>query len=236
MTSTLRMFGMVALVAAVGLPSCSPKAAPPPYRTFETAEEAVKALGEAVARGDVAEFRRIFGPDADDLINSADPVTARRNREVFGAAYRERWTLQQDGPDSRTLVVGNEEWPFPIPLVRDTNGWHFDTAAGKEEVLARRIGRNELAAIRACRRYVAAQRTRAQKVDSTLAYHGYYFRVLSGEDALLAWPVEYDNSGVMTFVVDRAGVVHQKDFGPDTAAAVRTVVAYNPDSSWTVVQ
>jgi hypothetical protein len=77
---------------------------------------------------------------------------------VFAVAFKEQWHLEDATPSGKTLVIGNEEWPFPVPLVKGTDGWRFDTAAGKEEVLARRIGRNELTVIGLCRRYVAAQR------------------------------------------------------------------------------
>lgn len=312
MRLTMRSAAIVALAlsAAAAPPSCSREPAPPTYRTFTTPEDGVNALAEAVRKGSLDEVRAIFGPDANDLIDSSDAATARQNREVFAAAYRERWRLEQDSPTARTLVIGNEEWPFPIPLVRDAAGWHFDTAAGKEEVLARRIGRNELAAIRICRTYVAAQRLYAQKghdgqpaglfaktfrsdpgrqnglywpagpgqkrspLGDLVAYaaqegtaldrdraqpepfHGYYFRILtaqgpdapggtkdyvvggrmSGGFALLAWPAQYDGSGVMTFIVNQDGVVRQKDMGPDTGTAAPAIRLFNPDASWAPVQ
>ena len=99
----------------------------------------------------------IFGPDAKDLVDMSDPTAARRRRQVFKVALAEGWRLEDGGADRRTLVIGNEAWPFPVPLVKGADGWRFDTAAGKEEVLARRIGRNELAAILICRTYVRAQ-------------------------------------------------------------------------------
>ena len=181
---------VVALTTAVVLASCARAPAPPPYRTFSTPEDGVKALAEAVRNGKLDEIRAIFGPDADSLIDPADPVTARQNREVFAAAYRERWQLTTDREGARTLVVGNEQWPFPIPLVRDANGWHFDTKAGKEEVIARRIGRNELAAIRICRTYVAAQRLYAQKGHDDLpaGLFAQTFRSDPGRQNGLYWP------------------------------------------------
>ena len=85
------------------------------------------------------------------------------NRRVFAVAFREQWHLEDVTPTQKTLVIGNEEWPFPVPLVKGADGWRFDTAAGKEEVLARRIGRNELQAIATSRAYVTAQRRYAQE-------------------------------------------------------------------------
>jgi hypothetical protein len=129
-----------------------------PYRTFRTPEEAVKAL-IAAAKGDgMDELLSMFGPEASDLVASSDPATTRRNREVFRVAAAERWSFEDKSSDTKVLIIGNEAWPFPVPLVKAPEGWRFDTTAGREEVLARRIGRNELAAIRICRTYVAAQR------------------------------------------------------------------------------
>jgi Protein of unknown function (DUF2950) len=134
----------------------------PAYRTFDTPEQAVQALIEAAKSSRVDDLVAIFGPDSRDLVASADAVAAKRGRDIFVAAVHERWSLADEPPGSKTLVIGNEEWPFPIPIVRDAARWRFDTAAGKEEVLARRIGRNELAAIRICHTYVGAQRLYAE--------------------------------------------------------------------------
>jgi hypothetical protein len=122
----------------------------------------VRALTDAVKAGNMDELRAIFGPDVQELVDTSDPATARRRREVFTAAVREKWHLVDQGT-GKTLVIGNEEWPFPVPLAKDASGWRFDTAAGKEEVLARRIGRNELTVIRICHTYVAAQRLYAKR-------------------------------------------------------------------------
>ena len=296
--------------ATVLLPSCSRAPEPPRGRSFATPEEAVKALAAAVKASSVDDVLALFGPDANDLVASADPVTARQNREVFAVAAAERWELVDAGPRSKTLVVGNESWPFPIPLVQDANGWRFDTAAGREEVIARRIGRNELAAIQFCRTYVAAQRlyagsshddqpaglfaktfrsdperhnglywpARAGQKRSPLGdlvahaelqgrtaganspepspFHGYYFRILtaqgadapggakdyvvsgalSGGFALVAWPAQYDGTGVMTFLVNQDGTVSEKDLGAETGVVAPAMTRYNPDPSWKAVQ
>ena len=104
----------------------------------------------------------IFGPEGKEVVDTSDPSTSRRNREVFAVAMAEGWRLTDQGANEKTLIVGNEAWPFPIPLVKGANGWRFDTAAGKEEVIARRIGRNELAVILICHTYVTAQHLYAQ--------------------------------------------------------------------------
>ena len=130
----------------------------PPQRVFATPEEAVRALTDAAKAGDTSAILAIFGPEANDIVTSLDPVDARRNREVFVAAVAEQWTLADQDDGSKELSIGYEQWPFPVPLVKSDKGWAFDTAAGKEEVLVRQIGRNELATIQVCRTYVMAQR------------------------------------------------------------------------------
>lgn len=132
------------------------------YQTFDTAENAVQALAVAVKAGNIDGILTIFGPDAIGLIDTTDRDTARRNLEVFTVAMGEGWRLVDHGPTQKSLIVGNEHWPFPVPLVKGADGWRFDTAAGKEEVLSRRIGGNELAAIRSAQSYVGAQRRYAQ--------------------------------------------------------------------------
>ena len=127
-------------------------------RTFPTPDAAVKALIDAAKKASLDELLAIFGPDGRELASTADPATARINLKVFTVAAKERIRLEDQGPNKKILVIGGEDWPFPVPLVKAANGWHFDTAAGKEEVLARRIGRNELAVIDTCRAYVSAQK------------------------------------------------------------------------------
>jgi hypothetical protein len=225
-------------------------------------------------------------------------------------AFREQWHLEDATPTQKTLVVGNENWPFPVPIVKAADGWRFDAAAGKEELLARRIGRNELDAIATVRAYVTAQRryaeqghdgkpaglyatkfqsdpgkqnglywptTRGQKrsplgdvvaqaaeegrplgADRTkpTPFHGYYFKILTGQGAaaaggaksylvkgemsrgyaLVAWPAQYDATGVMAFIVNQDGAVREKDLGPDTDAVARKITAYNPDATWKPVK
>ena len=279
-------------------------------RTFAAPEDAVKALADAVKAGNVDGVLAIFGPEGRELAASSDPATARQNRQVFAVAFREQWHLEDVTATRKTLVVGNEDWPFPVPLVKGAAGWRFDTAAGKEEVVARRIGRNELQAIATSRAYVTAQQRYAQQghdgkpagVHATkfrsdpgtenglywpttrgqkrsplgdlvaqaaeegrpvgtdrpqpTGFHGYYFKILTGQGAaakggarsylvkgelsggfaLVAWPAQYDATGVMTFIVNQDGTVRQRDLGPQTDAAARKMTAYNPDANWKPVQ
>ena len=301
----------VTLIALTGvmlmtLVSCSRTAPAASARVFATPEDAVRALVEAVKAGTAEGVVALFGSDAQELADSSDPATARRNHDVFTVAAAEKWQLIDQGSDRKVLVIGHEEWPFPVPLAKDASGWRFDTAAGKEEVLDRRIGRNELAVIRVCRTYVAAQRLYSERghdgqppglyartfwsdpgrenglywpsgpgqkrsplgdlVAHAAAegrplgndrpqpapFHGYYFKILtaqgpaaaggakdyvldgrmSGGFALVAWPAQYDATGVMTFVVNQDGMVRDKDLGPDTDGAARAMTLYNPDGSW----
>ena len=127
-------------------------------RSFATPEDAVRALIAAVSSEKVDDILQIFGPEGKALIDASDPASARRGREVFAAAAAERWSLTDTESGGKTLVLGNEDWPFSVPLIREAKGWRFDTAAGAEEIVTRRIGRNELSVINACETYVAAQR------------------------------------------------------------------------------
>ena len=297
--------GCLLLAAAL---TCA-AAAPATQRTFASPDEAVRALTDAVKAGNLDEVIAIFGPEGRDLAESSDPAAGRGNREVFVAAIAEGWHLVDAGATRKTLVIGDEDWPFPVPLVKAGTRWRFDTAAGKEEVLARRIGRNELAAIATCRTYVAAQRRYARDAhdgkpaglyatalnsDSgrqnglywpvergqkrsplgdlvaqagsdytsggsrrpSSPFQGYYFKILTAQGAhapggaksyvvdgelaagfaLVAWPSEYDVTGVMTFVVGQDGIVRQKDLGPQTSARASAMTRYDPDASWHAVR
>jgi hypothetical protein len=170
--------------------ACRSTAPESPYRTFATPEAAVQALIEAVKAEKLDEVMAIFGPESQELVAGSEPATGRNNRQVFTVAVAEGWQLVDDGPDSKTLVIGNESWPFPVPLVRDAAGWRFDTAAGKEEVIARRIGRNELAAIRIVRTYVAAQRQYAEQGHdgNPKGIFAQAFRSDPGKQNGLYWP------------------------------------------------
>jgi hypothetical protein len=280
------------------------------HRTFASPDEAVSALFDSVKTGSLDALLAIFGPEGRALVDSSDPATARMNRRVFAVAAREQWHLEDAAPGHKTLVIGNENWPFPVPIVKAADGWRFDTAAGKEEVLARRIGRNELAVIATCRAYVTAQRRYAQQghdgkpagvhavkfqsdpgkenglywpvargqkrsplgdlvaqaaEDGRPAvgnrppptpFHGYYFKILTGQGraasggarsyvvkgdmtggfALVAWPTQYDATGIMTFIVNQDGTVFERDLGPQTEAVARKMTVYDPDLSWLPVR
>jgi hypothetical protein len=161
-------------------------------KTFATPEKAVDELIAANRDNSMRELLAILGPDGAKLISSGDPVADKRGRELFLAAYDEAHKLELDGQDKAILVVGKEEWPLPIPLVRRQAGWRFDTKAGVEEILDRRIGRNELSVIEVCRAYVAAQREyAAQRLGpGGLPDYAQHFMSTGGQHNGLYWPVK----------------------------------------------
>jgi len=170
MTGNRRMIAMKTLLlrfAASTLTACAFATASiaqaPAQRTFPAPEDAVKALVDTVKVGNLDGLLAIFGSGGQELIDSSDAATARQNQKVFTVAVAERWRLEDSGTDRKTLIIGNEDWPFPVPIVKDGSAWRFDTVAGKEEILARRIGRNELAAIDTARAYVTAQKRYAEQ-------------------------------------------------------------------------
>jgi hypothetical protein len=132
-------------------------------RTFQSPQEAVDVMIDAVSNDDTKALLAIFGSEGKKVISSGDKVADKAGRERFVQSYTAMHTLVKETDEKITLVVGTEEWPFPIPLVKAGDTWRFDTAAGREELLNRRIGRNELNAIQACLAYVDAQREYALK-------------------------------------------------------------------------
>jgi hypothetical protein len=268
---------------------------------FNSADDAVAALVAAAKAGDAAALTRVLGPDSREIVSSGDPVADASARKRVVEAYDAKHQVVMEGTDKAALVIGNEDWPFPIPLVRADGRWQFDTAAGREEILYRRIGRNELRTIQTALAYVDAQQEYAEKgvggngvyaqrivsrpgrkdglyweaqageeesplgefaADAAaegyrpgqqrIPYHGYYYKILTrqgpsapggaldyvvrgnmiGGFALVAYPAEYQNSGVMTFLVSHQGKVYEKDLGPDTARIAGGMTAFNPDSTW----
>jgi hypothetical protein len=132
-------------------------------KAFGSPEEAAAALVGALEKRDKAELSAIFGPGSESVISSGDEVSDRGVRDRFLASYAEKHSLDRRGDDTVILQVGNDEWPFPIPIARKGSAWRFDTKAGKEELLNRRIGANELRTIEVLHAYVAAQREYAAK-------------------------------------------------------------------------
>jgi hypothetical protein len=280
-------------------------------QTFASPDAAVSALVIAAKTHDTNELHMIFGPTGHDLV-SPDVVQATAEYKIFVQRLTEKQQLLTNSTTSLTLAIGVDDWPFPIPLVAQDGQWFFDTAAGRREILARRIGMDETGVINVCNAYVDAQREyagqdrmgdgvlayaqflhstpgthdglfwptnsgaelsplgplvaqarvdgyhRAAKMlnDTQAPYHGYYFKILTRQGrhapggkydyiingrmiagfAMVAWPAEWGNTGVMTFIVNQQGKVYEKNLGPRTAKLARGMTVYDPDDSWTPVQ
>ena len=272
-------------------------------QAFKTPDDAATALAAAAKANDMKALVTVLGSDGEDIVSSGDEVADAETRQKFVAAYDAKHQITMEGDDKAIVVIGQEDFPLPIPLLRKDGMWRFDTAAGREEILFRRIGKNELDAVQACLAYVDAQNEYAEKdrigassnsyaqriisqpgkqdglywpsskgeEESPLGefiaqatrqgyragagrtpYRGYYFKILTkqgpsaeggkidyvfqgrmiGGFALVAYPAEYRNSGVMTFIVNHAGIVFQKDLGPGTAKLAERMTSFNPDKTW----
>jgi len=278
---------------------------------FATAAEAAKALIAAAKAQDKAALVRILGSDAEEIVNSGDDVADRRGMEEFAQAAEKATSLLEDTPGRVVVVVGAQSWPLPIPLVKRGDAWTFDAAAGKDEILTRRVGENELTTIEVMRAFVAAQKqyaevdregdgikkyarrikSRAGKRDGLYwetkpgeeasplgelvaeaesegyrpgyrlsrrnqPYYGYYFKLMTRQGAaapggsydyvvnghmiagfaMVAYPAQWGNSGIMTFIVNQQGIVYQKNLGVRTAEVAANMVEYNLDPSWEAVK
>jgi Protein of unknown function (DUF2950) len=159
-------------------------------QSFKTPNEAADALASAVKTDSLKAILTVLGPDGVDIASSGDAVADAGIRKRFVAAYDVKHRLTMDGDGKAILVIGEEDFPFPIPLVRRGVLWQFDTAAGRREVLYRRIGRNELAAIQACLAYVDAQNEYAEKDRTGTGAGTYAQRIASqpGKKDGLYWP------------------------------------------------
>jgi len=287
--------GAGAIVALALLASASQA-----QQAYPSPEDAAASLAAAVRTGTLNAVLKVLGRGADDIVESGDDVADAETRQRFLSAYDAGHSIKAEGNKKATLVLGADDFPFPIPLVNNKSGWEFDPAAGRLEILYRRIGRNELDAIQTCLAFVDAQNEYAEK-DRTGAgagvyaqrivsspgkkdglfwrddpdpsplgelaaqasaegykagaqapYHGYYFRILKGQGAdapggtfyyvvkgrmiggfaLIAYPAEYGNSGVMTFMVNHAGIVYQKDLGERTEIIAKRITLFDPDQTW----
>jgi hypothetical protein len=268
---------------------------------FGTPEDAVESLLTALKTSDEGILTALFGPEYAPQLLSKDKAAAAEGRAKLVQAAQQALVLRKETTDRAVLLFGSEAWPFPIPLVRSGADWRFHTAEGLEEIVNRRIGANEINAIRVCHAYRIAQRQYASKIrdasgvrkfaqritstsgkqdglywDPATAggeespvgplmadylksgrtpgepYQGYYFRILTRQGknvpggrynyvingnmiagfALVAFPAEYGNTGIMTFLVSHHGPVYQKDLGPKTSRIALGMTEYNPDRTW----
>jgi hypothetical protein len=271
-------------------------------QTFKSPDDAATALAAAVKSGK-QDLLKVLGSGGEDIVSSGDDVADSAARDKFAAAYDAKHSVKVDGKRA-TLILGGEDFPFPVPLIHTKGGWEFDADEGRKEIVYRRIGRNELDTIQTCLAFVDAENEYADKDrgegagvyaqhvvsspgkkdglywpsdanDSPLGqlaaeastegykagsepqpYHGYYYRILTrqgasapggaldyvvkgkmiGGFALVAWPADYGNSGVMTFIVNHAGTVYQRDLGEGTEAHVKAIKSFDPDKSWKKVE
>src|SRR5262249_26059175 len=127
-------------------------------KNFSSPEEAVQSLLAAARANDAKAILAVLGPEAKEIVQSGNLAVDRQARQPFVAAYAEGNKIVKRGESTALLLIGKDEWIMPIPLMKDAAGWHFDVAEGKEEILNRRIGRNELHAIQAVQAYVDAQK------------------------------------------------------------------------------
>jgi Protein of unknown function (DUF2950) len=277
---------------------------------FATPDDALKAIVDAMRNHDKSQLLRILGPDGQDLISSGDQIADELAFSRFLASYDQKHSVETNDDGTVTVEVGKNDWPMPIPIVKTDDGsaWVFDTDAGKDEIINRRIGRNELDVIQVCKALCDAQReyarrdpngdgipeyatkclsdpgkknglywdtaegeapsplgalaadaeaqgysTTAPTDDQPRPYHGYYYRILTAQGpsapggamdyyidgkliggfAIVAWPADYGNSGITTFIANYSGDVYQKDLGDDTDKIARAITTYDPSDGWT---
>jgi hypothetical protein len=165
--------------------------APAGARAFNTPEEAVDAVVKASADFDVNELLSIFGPEGKDVVASSDTVQDKKHAQEFAkeAAEKKSIEISKSNPNSATLIVGDEDWPFPVPLMKVSGKWYFDAKTGRRQILYRRIGANELDAITVCRGYVEAQQEYAQTIHDDSGVNQYAQKIFStpGKQDGLYW-------------------------------------------------
>ena len=295
----VRLLAGLVAIASLGLMTPPAEA----QQSFANPDEATGALATAVKSGMKQNILKVLGADGEDIISSGDDVADTDARSKFVAAYVAKHSVKVGGKKA-SLIIGADDFAFPIPLIHTKAGWEFDTDEGRQEILYRRIGRNELDAIQTSLAFVDAENEYAEKDrgdgvglyaqrivsspgkkdglywpsdnnDSPLGqlaadasaegykagsepqpYHGYYYRILTqqgasapggainyvvkgkmiGGFALVAYPADYGNSGVMTFMVSHAGTVYQRDLGENTEARVKSMTSFDPDKTWSKVE
>lgn len=299
--STVAFFATACWIAPMTLHAQESADAPQSgQQTFSSPDEAVKALRAAIMTDNEQGLEKLFGPELKTL-RTGDKVEDAKHAHKFATAMQQSCNLDKQSDGRIFVAVGTNDWPMPIPLVQASGQWFFDTPAGREEVIDRHIGKDELAAIGVSRGYVRAQQdfasmnngVYAQKFKSSpdkrdglywpsaengkvspfgpliaeaevegynggkgpQPFHGYYFKILTrqGHDApggkmdymvdgdlkggfaLVAYPQHWNQSGIMTFIVNQDGKVYQRDLGEKSARIGAKMKEYNPDSDWTLV-
>jgi len=184
------LWQILAAILCVGAAQAAPPNAPEPQRSFATAEEAVGAFIVALRNNQEADLRAILGPGADRVLHSGDRYADSELHRRFLALYDEKHTIDQKNPERAELDVGPNDWPMPIPLVQNSGRWTFDTKAGAQTIIDRRIGRNELTAIQTLLASVDAQHDYFERVKQTTGNGEFATRMLStpGHRDGLYWP------------------------------------------------
>jgi hypothetical protein len=191
-TRLLRCISILPFTLAATLPLAAQPASG--QKTFAKSSEAATALIAAIRSGDQSQLLAVLGPDSKDLIDSGDPIADRKSRDNTLKMYDAKHSLVTEAPGYRTMVVGTTNYPLPIPIVRDGLIWYFDSSRGREEIINRRIGKNELGAIAVCEGYVAAQKEYAARGHDGLPAGIYAQKLAStaGKHDGLYWPVDAD--------------------------------------------
>ena len=191
---TLQVIARRSAILGLGLTIAASRtfaAAPPVQKKFDTPEQASEALIAAAGNFDVQAMKEILGPDGLDLVVTDDPVLDKNQASTFAAKAREAHRIVRDAkhPNVATLSIGADDWPVPIPIVKDGSQWRLDTKAGRQEIIYRRIGNNELDAIEVCRGYVEAQEEYASEKHDGAIVNQYAQRVFStpGHHDGLTW-------------------------------------------------
>jgi DUF2950 family protein len=183
------LLAILPCVLAVPLHAQAPS--PQAQKQFATPQQAAEALIQAAENYDVPALLEIFGPDGKDLVSSTDPVQDKNRAEAFAAKAHEKNAVVLDPKNKfrATLSVGNDDWPLPVPIVKQKGKWYFDSKQGRDEILFRRIGANELDAIQICRGFVEAQKEYASEVHDDSGVHQYAQKIISspGKRDGLVW-------------------------------------------------
>ena len=299
---------LILILTYLALAAAGCASSPPPAQQeqFASPDAAAASFVGALRDHDEARLRQILGPHGTDILSSGDPVADQADVAGFLSLYDENHWIQPEPDGTNTLVVGQAAWPFPLPIVKAGNAYVFDTETGKEEILNRRIGRNELSAQQVClaiadaqRDYVALQANGgdlpeyawklvsdpdkknglywptaegeppsplgplaasateegygASDTSRPRPYHGYHYRLLTAQGphanggaldyvvngrliggfAVVAYPAQYGNSGIMTFITNHDGIVFQRDLGPDTPRIAQGLTEFDPGPEWT---
>jgi len=185
----LSLFSVLAVLSSAGAQS-KPKPHAATQKSYATPKEAAQALIQAAEDYDTHALAEILGPGTDDLVGSEDSVDDKNRAAAFVALAHEKNSITIDSHNGRAeLLVGHDDWPFPIPMVKQNGTWHYDSKAGRKEILFRRIGENELNAIRICRGFVEAQLDYASDKHDNSAVNQYAQRIIStpGRQDGLAW-------------------------------------------------